>query len=753
MLVRFILRREHSGAGYQANVRIDRSGTPGHESEGFLPAVPASLDEAFRQWRDSYFTSGVGSTARFRDLSIQSSSEADETVSRISPGSTSTGGNPTEHARRLRQELNAWLNAPSGTWLNVRDHLVRNAGIRANNSEGIRVLLQFDDPRLRRLPWRSWEVFQDNYSGAEIAFITPGASQPLVQKCDSVRIIVVVGNSRGIETGTQADVETIERLRDVGAKVTILRQPEPNELIKALREQPYEIFIFTGHSRSEQDGIVGRLELNESQNLAFASITVDQLRENLGEAVKKGLQLCVFNSCDGLGLSQQFLRELGLPIAIVMREPVPDGVAVKFLRDFFEHFAFHGHSLFAAFQEARLGLEEFAQFPGITWLPAICISSLTEPPTWQHLSATTPISKPPVRPDVPLLDGKIELENKSSSDKWKRWSFLAVALVAVVGLLAYCTTHSREQANNPNLPTSSPSPTHTASAVNYPALIKDINPSPPNGSWRYGGSRSMVPLQEKVKEPIRQAFSDKFHLEDYQAIGTKRGRNLLLEGKLDFILASEKDDTSGFEYKPIAKDAIAVAINPDLQLPRGLTLDQLKGIYTGQFKNWKDVDGPDLPIKAFYRSLAQSGTSEDFMKQLKIARFDQTLISLDKGPTEMAQTVKNTKGAIYFGTASEVLGQCSVKPIPIGSTANDFVLPYKGGAVVDPQCPNKRQEQINLDAINQGQYPLIREVFVVFPNDNSDAKKAGEAYANMLLTNEGQELIKSAGFAPLRSSH
>ncbi|MBO3463368.1 CHAT domain-containing protein [Aetokthonos hydrillicola] len=335
MQIRFILRRENSGTGYQATVRIDKPGTSGYtESEGFLPAVPVSLDEVFRQWRDCYFSSGRESAARFRDLSIQYTSEANQSqASRINPERSRSGGDSIENARSLRQELNVWLNNTSSrTWLDVRDHLVRYAQTDVNDSKSIRLLLQFDDPRLRRLPWQAWDVFQNFYSGAEVAFFTPGGFEPSqgLQQGNSVRILVVVGNSKDIETGTQADVETMERLRDVGAKITILRQPEPSELIRALQQQPYDIFVFTGHSRSEQDGIVGRLELNESQNLAFASITVDQLRENLGIAVRKGLKLCVFNSCDGLGLSQQFLKDLKLPIAIVMREPVPDGVAVKF---------------------------------------------------------------------------------------------------------------------------------------------------------------------------------------------------------------------------------------------------------------------------------------------------------------------------------------------------------------------------------------------------------------------------------------
>ena len=58
-------------------------------------------------------------------------------------------------------------------------------------------------------------------------------------------------------------------------------------------------------------------------------------------AIAKGLQLAIFNSCDGLGIANQ-LAKLYLPQSIVMREVVADEAAQKFS----QYFELKGPSLF-----------------------------------------------------------------------------------------------------------------------------------------------------------------------------------------------------------------------------------------------------------------------------------------------------------------------------------------------------------------------------------------------------------------------
>lgn len=95
-------------------------------------------------------------------------------------------------------------------------------------------------------------------------------------------------------------------------------------------------------------------------------MTIEQLKYALKKAVVGGLNIAIFNSCDGLGLAQQ-LADLQIPQIIVMREPVPDRVAQAFLKYFLAAFA-QGQSFYLAVREARerlQGLEDrFPALPG-----------------------------------------------------------------------------------------------------------------------------------------------------------------------------------------------------------------------------------------------------------------------------------------------------------------------------------------------------------------------------------------------------
>ncbi|MFB2897505.1 CHASE2 domain-containing protein, partial [Aerosakkonemataceae cyanobacterium BLCC-F50] len=98
-------------------------------------------------------------------------------------------------------------------------------------------------------------------------------------------------------------------------------------------------------------------------------------------AIKRGLSLAIFNSCEGLGLACQLIS-LHIPQMIVMREPVPDLVAQEFLKHFLEGFS-QGESFYLAVREAgeRLqGLE--SDFPCASWLPVICQNPAESPLHW-----------------------------------------------------------------------------------------------------------------------------------------------------------------------------------------------------------------------------------------------------------------------------------------------------------------------------------------------------------------------------------
>lgn len=273
----------------------------------------------------------------------------------------------------LRSRFNIWLRAEE--FRPLREKWLE----RLSSTEEVRVILQTENSQLQLLPWHLWDLLE-RYPKAEIALSSP--SYDRIHKPRSlnqlVNILAIVGNSQGIDT--QADLALLQQCRN--AEVTFLVEPQRKELTDHLWGKNWDILFFAGHSSSNKNGESGRIYLNKTD-----SLTIGELKYALRKAIENGLQLAIFNSCDGLGLGRE-LADLQIPQMIVMREPVPDQVAKEFLKYFLQAFA-GGKSLYQAVRQARerlQGLED--RFPCATWLPVICQNPAQIPPTWDELRST-----------------------------------------------------------------------------------------------------------------------------------------------------------------------------------------------------------------------------------------------------------------------------------------------------------------------------------------------------------------------------
>ncbi|GAB1538414.1 hypothetical protein NUACC21_10750 [Scytonema sp. NUACC21] len=198
--------------------------------------------------------------------------------------------------------------------------------------------------------------------------------QPLRKNsAGKVRILAVLGNNQGIDV--QKDRAILEQLPL--AQTVFLVEPQRQELDRWLWDkQGWDILFFAGHSSNQADGETGRIYINQTD-----SLTIAQLQNALKAALKRGLQLAIFNSCNGLGLAHQ-LASLQIPQMIVMKEPVPDIVAQEFLKHFLEAFA-DGECLHLAVRQAGEKLQGLeGEFPCASWLPAIYQNLVEVPFVW-----------------------------------------------------------------------------------------------------------------------------------------------------------------------------------------------------------------------------------------------------------------------------------------------------------------------------------------------------------------------------------
>ncbi len=198
----------------------------------------------------------------------------------------------------------------------------------------------------------------------------------------------------------------------------------------------------------------------------------------------------------------------------------------------------------------------------------------------------------------------------------------------------------------------------------------------------------------------------------------------------------------------MAIDGIAIAVNPNLKVP-GLSVAQIKDIYTGKIINWQQVRGPNLAITPYSRRLEEGGTVEFFHENVLEGEKFGTNVQLIPTTTEALKEVAKNLGGMYYASAPEIVGQCTVKPLPLGKTLDKFIPPYKEPFITLQQCPQQRN-QLNASTFLSGEYPITRRLFVIVKQNNQSDQQAGETYANLLLTNQGQELISKAGFVRIR---
>ncbi|WP_445633890.1 EF-hand domain-containing protein [Nostoc sp. DSM 114161] len=283
-------------------------------------------------------------------------------------------------------------------------------------------------------------------------------------------------------------------------------------------------------------------------------------------------------------------------------------------------------------------------------------------------------------------------------------------------------------------------------------------PNVPEGTFKYGGSTSWAFIYPKLESEIKNVYP-KFDIKIRKDLvsGSGTGIRKLIEGGqdgLDFALSSrdvssdeqDKANRKSFSLKaiPIAKSGLAIAVNPQLAI-NALTNEQLSEIFSGKIDNWKQVNPLiDIPVKFYVRRDNQQ-SNEEFRISLKNIEYGKNFEYV-KSTSEAVQKVSRERGGILVGPISDVVPQCGIKTLPIINGEDKTFYPYQEKKFVPlTQCRPGKRNRVNIEAIYSDEYPLPLRVtfYVVVKQNRQREQQAGEAYANLLLTKQGQELIKS----------
>ncbi len=236
--------------------------------------------------------------------------------------------------------------------------------------------------------------------------------------------------------------------------------------------------------------------------------------------------------------------------------------------------------------------------------------------------------------------------------------------------------------------------------------------------------------------PIAKAFAEYYKTIDpsvnitVSESGSGNGAKSLMNGVCD--VADMSRFMKGKEFKAavakgvspvahvVALDGIAIIVNPANSVSN-LKVEQVRNIYLGKTKNWKELGGPDMPIVFISRD-TNSGTFETFKKLVMKKQKLDSKVEVVGSNGAIRSRVQNTKGAIGY--------------VGIG-----FLDRTVKGLKIDSVYPTAR-------TIAEGKYPVARPLFM-FTNGYPKMGSAVYRFINLYLTPKGQKIIKRIGFVPV----
>lgn len=217
--------------------------------------------------------------------------------------------------------------------------------------------------------------------------------------------------------------------------------------------------------------------------------------------------------------------------------------------------------------------------------------------------------------------------------------------------------------------------------------------------------------------------------------GSGTGISALINGTTDICNASRPMKTSekqklkqrfnslGVEIKA-AKDGLSVYVN-EANPVRELSIEQVRKIYLGEITNWKQVGGDDARIILYSRE-NNSGTyvyfKDNILEGQDYAPNTQSL----PGTAAVVNAVSKDKNGIGYGGAA------------YGRGIREVALKADEGSKAYPPTPEN---------VKSGAYPVTRFLYLYVRTRPSGPLKA---YIDWILSDEGQSVVQSVGYFPLR---
>ncbi|MBO4878059.1 MAG: substrate-binding domain-containing protein [Ruminococcus sp.] len=253
------------------------------------------------------------------------------------------------------------------------------------------------------------------------------------------------------------------------------------------------------------------------------------------------------------------------------------------------------------------------------------------------------------------------------------------------------------------------------------------------------GSTATIPITAELLRQFCGIEDDKLeYYIDHNTTGPAYEKLILGEDGKNIILVTEpsseeltlaKEHHVELDVTPVALDGFVFITHKDNPV-NSLTVEQIQRIYSGEITNWKEVGGKDEPITAYQRE-ANSG-SQTAMENLVMNGKELMEAPKNNIPITMGELVdsvasyKNATGSIgysFYYYLNNLYKNADIKVLKINGVSPD-----------------------NKNLLDKS-YPFSSGYYAVTVRG---ADKKAEEIKEYLISDEGQELVKLAGYCPIR---
>lgn len=281
----------------------------------------------------------------------------------------------------------------------------------------------------------------------------------------------------------------------------------------------------------------------------------------------------------------------------------------------------------------------------------------------------------------------------------KRVASLCLFLVTAL-LLAGCGQKSAE----------------TPSATGPLAAFADLS-----GELDIAGGTAHIPVMNAAAEKIMKAYpAIRITVAGGgSGVGVQKvGEGLVQIGNAGRALSDDEAKQYGLVSFPFAVDGVCAVVHPTNPVG-ALTSEQLQGIFTGHFRNWKELGGPDHAIHLFTRDEA-SGTRKVFWKE-----------ALAKAEIDPGANVVASNGAMKTAVSGDPY---AIGYVSIGHLDDSL------------KAPDLDSIPVNQKNAADGTYAVTRKLYM---NTKGEPTGLTRAFIDYILGPDGAQFVRDAGYLPV----